>query len=77
MAYGTGSPLDFVKRFERLKQLWFAKRQVEYDEYGDEKYSAIPDRATLAKQFEQMGCDIPLSPKDPPTLIPHVNNSLE
>jgi len=69
MARQETQSVDFVKRFEELKKQWFAKREKQFDIDGDEIYSAVPDRSLLAKMFENMGCDIPLHPSDPPKLI--------
>lgn len=63
------NPQMLYDRYEGLKKLYFSplsRRKV--DDEGQEIPCAV-DRGMLMKQFENMGCEVPLRPDQPFTPI--------
>ena len=56
---------EFEKRYRSLERKWFESSRREVDRDTGEELPTVVDRAALAKMFENMGCDIPISPGAP------------
>lgn len=66
MAHGFARPEDFLHRFEKLKKQYFYGNQQVPQGVEEDYFSAMPDRSSIGRMFENMGLDIPLHPGEPP-----------
>lgn len=65
MSQKTVEYTEFERRYKNLERLWFQATRREVDPDTGEELPTTIDRAAIAKMFENMGCDIPVSPGAP------------
>lgn len=61
------NPRMLFDRYEQLKRKYFEKQRPDTEDY----INPLP-RSVIIKQFEKMGCEIPLSPDQPFTPLDYV-----